>query len=271
MIIIGEKINATRKAINAAISARDEVFILETARQQIQAGANYLDVNGGSPDPKQEVANMEWLVGLLQANFGVPLCIDSANPRAMQAGLSLAKAKPIMNSISLEKERLGKFLPTAGKFDCMVVALCMSDAGMPCGVDDRVERAALLVEKLVGAGKKLEDIIIDPCFLPVSAQPEDGKKVCQAIAQIKQKFPQVHVGGGLSNASFGLPERRLINLAMVASAVFNGMDVALVDPCAPGMVAMILATEVVSGADSWCANYVSAYRAGRFGKPTEKA
>ncbi|KPK82912.1 MAG: hypothetical protein AMJ81_08875 [Phycisphaerae bacterium SM23_33] len=266
MIIIGEKINATRKSIAAAIQARDGEHIIQVAREQVAAGADYLDLNGGSPQPQAEVENMKWLVELVQAHVEVPLCIDSANPAAIEAGLSLAKAKPIVNSVSLEPGRLESLLPILSARECMVIGLCMSEEGMPTGTDDRLERAGRLVEALTGAGKQMDEIILDPCFLPVSAQPGAGRAVCEAIARIRREFPPVHVGGGLSNVSFGLPQRRLVNLAMVVSAVYCGMDAALIDPGSPMMLPLILAAEVVTGADEWCAQYVAAYRQGRLGQ-----
>ncbi|HET6430166.1 MAG TPA: dihydropteroate synthase [Phycisphaerae bacterium] len=263
MIIIGEKINATRKSIAAAIEARDADAIVAVATAQVAAGADYLDLNGGDPNPAAEVENMKWLVELVQAHTDAPLSLDSANPDAIRAGLELAKAKPIVNSVSLEPDRLAAFLPILAAGECMVVALLMSEAGMPTGVDDRLQRARELIGRLTGAGKAMEEIIVDPCFLPVSATPGSGRDVCRAIAAIKAEFPEVHVGGGLSNVSFGLPQRKLVNLAMVAAAVYSGMDTALIDPSTPMMVPLILATEVVSGADEWCANYVAAYREGK--------
>lgn len=263
MIIIGEKINATRKSIAAAIAARDGEHILQVAAEQVAAGADYLDLNGGSPQPQAEVENMKWLVELVQARVDVPLCIDSANPQAIEAGLSLARAKPIVNSVTLEAGRLESLMSVVAGRECMVIGLCLSDEGTPAGVDDRLERARRLIEALTAAGRQMDEIIIDPCFLPVSAQPGAGRMVCEAIAAIRREFPRVHIGGGLSNVSFGLPQRRLINLAMVASAVCSGMDVALIDPCSPMMVPLTLAAEAVSGADEWCAGYVAAYREGR--------
>lgn len=263
MIIIGEKINATRKAIAAAIAAHDEAHIVKIAREQVEAGATYLDINGGDPKPGAEEANMEWLVNLVQANVDVPLCIDSANPKAIELGLKLAKAKPIVNSVSLEKERLEAFLPILSKHNCMVVALCMSDEGMPTGAEDRVARAGKLIEAMKSAGKQVEEVIIDPCFFPVSAEPKSAMQVCQAIAQIKHNHPGVHIGGGLSNVSYGLPGRKYINLAMVAACVYHGMDAALIDPCTPAMVPLMLAGEVLTGVDEWCANWVSTHRAGK--------
>jgi len=265
MIVIGEKINATRKSIAAAIEARDADAIAAVAAEQVRAGADYLDLNGGNPDPAAEVANMKWLVELAQAHTDVPLSLDSANPDAIRAGLELAKAKPIVNSVSLEPERLAAFLPILADSECMVIALLMSDAGMPTGVDDRLGRARELIGRLTDAGKALEEIIVDPCFLPVSATPGSGRHVCDAIAGIKAEFPGVHVGGGLSNVSFGLPARRLVNLAMVTAAVYCGMDAAIIDPATPMMLPLIRAAEVISGADEWCADYVGAYREGKLG------
>jgi len=265
VIIIGEKINATRKSIAEAISARDEGHIIATAREQVAAGADYIDLNGGDPNPETEVANMEWLVKLVQDNVDVPICLDSSNVKAIEAGLALASSKPIVNSVTLEPERLESFLPVLSEHECMVVGLCISDEGMPRGVDDRLERSVRLIEQLRGIGKKMDEIIIDPAFLPASAEPDSGKVVCQAIAKIREKFPEVHIGGGLSNVSFGLPKRKYINLAMVSMAIYSGMDAAIIDPCTPYMVPMILAAEAVCGTDQWCANYISAYRDGRLG------
>lgn len=263
MIIIGEKINATRKSIARAIQARDAQAVAQVASAQAAAGADYLDLNGGDPDPAAEVENMKWLVELVQQRLDTPLCIDSANPQAVEAGLALAKAKPIVNSVSLETERLQSFLPIISRHECMVIALCVSDAGMPTGADDRVATAGGLVEAITGAGKSPDQIIVDPCFVPVATQPEAAAAVCQAIARIRREYPQVHVGGGLSNVSFGLPNRRLINQAMLVWAIAAGMDAVIIDPTAPGVVGSILAAEVISGADEWCAKYVGAYRAGK--------
>ena len=263
MIIIGEKINATRKTIAAAIAGRDEQFIIKTVAEQADAGANYIDLNGGDPNPQAEVANMEWLVKLVQSNTDLPLCLDSASVDAIKVGLSLAEKKPIVNSVSLEAERLEAFLPVLTERECMVIALCMSDDGMPKSADDRVERAGRLIEQLGGIGKKPDEIIIDPCFVPVSTDPNAARYVCESIRIIHEKFPDVHIGGGLSNVSFGLPKRKYINLAMLAASVYNGMDAAIIDPCTPYMVPLILAGEVISAADQWCANYVGAHRDGR--------
>ncbi len=260
MIIIGEKINATRKSIAAALEARDEEMIIKTAREQAEAGAHYIDVNGGDPREGQEAKNMEWLVNLVQANVDKPLAIDTADVNAMRVGLSLAKHRPILNSISLESDRLGPMLPIVKEFDCMVVALLMSDSGTPCGVDDRMQNAETLVGKLVDAGKQISDIIIDPCFLPVSTDNQAGRRVIDAIAKIRETWPEIHIGGGCSNISFGLPKRKLVNFALLTQAIYHGMDAGLIDPCIEGIVPCILAAEACAGKDDFCMNYVMAMK-----------
>ena len=243
MIIIGEKINATRKAIAKALEERDEQHIIATAVEQAEAGADYIDLNGGDPREGKEAENMAWLVELVQSNTDTPLAIDSADPAAAKVGLAAAKAKPIFNSVSLESERLDIMLPLAGEFDCMVVGLLMSDAGPPKQVEDRLANARALVEKLTGVGKAIMD----------------------AIAAIRAEWPEIHIGGGLSNISFGLPKRRLVNLTALAQAIGAGMDAAITDPCTPGMFATIRAAEAIAGLDDYCMNYVTAEREGKLG------
>ena len=260
MIIIGEKINATRKKIAAALEARDADHIVQVAKAQADAGADYIDVNGGDPREGREAENMAWLMELVQAAMDRPVAVDSANPEAVEIGLSMAATKPILNSVSLEADRLGTLMPLVEKHECMVVALLMSDEGTPSRVDDRMASAEELIGHLAAAGKKIDEIIVDPCFLPVSADAASGKVLIEAIAAIRRKWPDVHIGGGLSNISYGLPQRRLVNMAAVAQCIYAGMDAAIIDPCAEGMVGAILAAEAIVGRDDFCMNYVTRMR-----------
>jgi len=267
MIIIGEKINATRKSIAAALQARDADALIRVAVEQAGAGADYIDVNCGDPREGMEAENMAWVMDLVQANTELPVAVDSADPQAMKVGLVKADKKPILNSISLEADRLDPMLPIAAEHECMVVALLMSDAGTPSGVDDRLSNAQALIDKLTGVGKKIDEIIIDPCFLPVSTDTTVGRNVVNAIGRIHREWPEIHVGGGCSNISFGLPKRKFVNFAMLSQAIFHGMDVGLIDPCVPGIMATIYAAEAVAGRDEFCMNYVMADREGRLGDP----
>lgn len=145
----------------------------------------------------------------------------------------------------------------------MVVALLMSDEGTPSRVDDRLQRAETLIGKLTGIGKKVSDLIVDPCFLPVSADPASGRHVIDAIAEIHRRWPEIHIGGGCSNISFGLPKRKYVNFALLAQAIYHGMDTGIIDPCVPGIIPAILAAEAVAARDEFCMNYVMAEREGK--------
>ena len=211
MIIIGEKINATRKQVAAAIANNDKSTIETLATEQTIAGASFLDLNGG--DPSREIENLSWLIDVVQNVTDLPISLDSANPLAIEAGLKKVKKKPLLNSISLEKDRLTKFLPLAQNHDCNVVALLMSDKGVPTGIDDRLMMAEELVGKLIDVGKKESEIFIDPCFLTVYTEPNAGLDLLEAIRKIRKRWPEIHISGGVSNASHGLPARKWINQA----------------------------------------------------------
>ena len=213
MIIIGEKINATRKAIATALEARDAQTILQTAREQLQAGRHYLDVNGGDPRPGREAKNMAWLMETGPGPTSTrPLCIDSANPQAVKTGLSMAKKKPILNSISLESTDWNRSA-LLEQFDCMVIGLLMSDQGAAHRRGRPPGHAAKLIERLTGGrARRCEDIIIDPASCPSGHRRLSGRAVIDAIAAIHSRWPEVHIGGGCSNISFGLPKRQVHQL-----------------------------------------------------------
>ena len=262
MIIVGEKINATRKRIAQACQEQDAGLIIQTVSEQAQAGANYIDVNAGLPG--KEVRTMEWLVGLVQANTDLPLMLDSSDASAIKKGLQLVKKKPIVNSISMEKDRLQRFTPLIKNHDCAVVGLCVSDAGMPAGVDDRLSVADTLIEHLTKTcGKKLDEIYLDLCVFPVSAQPKAPMDMALAIEKVMAKYPGVHTIAGLSNVSFGLPARSVLNLTFLTILISRGLDAAICDPNCPGLLATIAAAELLSNRDEFAMNYITAHRQGK--------
>ena len=262
MLIVGEKINATRKRIGEACNQRDAELIIQTVTEQAEAGANYIDVNAGLAG--KEVQTMEWLLELVQKTTDLPIMLDSSDVEAMKKGLQLAKQKPIVNSISMEKERLASFTPLLKEHDCGVVGLCVSDAGMPSGVDDRLATAEALIEHLIKTcGKKIEDIYLDLAVFPVSAEPKAPMDLAMAIEKIMAKYPGVHTIAGLSNVSFGLPERRLLNLSFLTILISRGLDAAICDPNCPGLQATIAAAELLSNRDEFAMNYITAHREGK--------
>ena len=261
MFIIGELINSTRKRIRAAVEARDAAYIKEIAIRQARAGASMLDVNGGVVG--QEPECLSWLVGVIQDEVDLPLCLDSADPAALRAALPLCKKPAMINSISIEGDRFNSVLPLVKDFKTKVIALCMGEYGPPAGVEDRVEIASKLVDRLTAAGVALDDIYVDACVLPISTGPEHGPALANAIGQIMARYPGVHTSVGLSNASFGLPVRKLLNETLIVLLMARGLDTAIADPCDRQMMANIAAAEALLGRDEYCVDYLKAFRAGK--------
>jgi 5-methyltetrahydrofolate--homocysteine methyltransferase len=262
MFIVGERINASRKMIKPAIENRDADFIVKEASDQAKAGADLVDVNAGVFVNK-EVEYLPWLVETIQAKVDVRLCIDSPDPKAIEAALAVHKGQAMINSISLEKERFESLLPLIGKYNAKVVALCMTDTGMPKTADERFDIASELVEKLTKADVPLGDIYVDPLVMAVSTDSSFGIEFLQAVRLIMQGHPGVHTICGLSNISFGLPLRSQINQAFAIMGMTMGLDGLIIDPLDKRMMAGILTAETLLGRDQYCAEYLKAYRDGR--------
>ena len=263
MIIIGELINASRKAIGAAIEAQDADAIQQVAKDQSEAGADFIDVNAGIFVGK-EPQYLKWLVQTVQEVTDTPCAIDSPDPAAIEAALNVHKGIPMINSISLEKERHDNLMPIVAGTDMKVIALCMSDEGMPQTVDDRLKIAEKLVNGLVQNNVSIENIFVDPLVQPLSVNDLFGLEFLNAIELIMKRFEGVHTACGLSNISYGLPARKFMNQTFMAMAIAKGLDGAIVNPLDKKMMANIIAAEALVGKDNFCMDYLKAYRAGLF-------
>ncbi|HSW49912.1 MAG TPA: dihydropteroate synthase [Bryobacteraceae bacterium] len=265
MYLIGELINSTRKRIREAVLARDAGYIREVAVKQRDAGAGRLDVNGGVAG--QEAECLKWLVGVVQEAVDLPLCLDSSDAEALRAALPLVKGQPMINSITDEEARFAAILPLLKEYGAKVIALSMGASGPPSGLEDRVATGSRLVDRLTAGGIALDDIYVDPCVLPVSTGPEHGRAVAGAVGEIMARYPGMHTSVGLSNVSFGLPVRKLLNQTFLVLLVSRGLDAAIVDPCDRQLMANLAAAEALLGRDEYCAGYLKAYRAGRLEPP----
>ena len=263
MIIIRELINASRKAIGAAIEAGDTEAVQKVAKDQAEAGADFIDVNAGIFVGK-EPQYLKWLVQTVQEVTDTPCAIDSPDPAAIEAALKVHKGIPMINSISLEKERYEKLMPIIAGTDMRVIALCMSDEGMPQTVDDQLKIADKLVNGLVQNNVSIENIFVDPLVQPLSVNDLFGLEFLNAIELIMKRFEGVHTACGLSNISYGLPVRKFMNQTFMAMAIAKGLDGAIVNPLDKKMMANIIAAEALVGKDNFCMDYLKAYRAGLF-------
>ncbi len=262
MIIIGEKINSTLKAIRPAMENYDADAIKDLAKRQYEAGATYIDVNAGM-FINDEPERLEWLVKTVQETVSAPLAIDSPNPVALRRALEANKnTKPLINSISDESKRFNAVMPLVAEFKTGVVALCMDDTGMPETIKDRLTIAQRLIGKLTKEGVKLDDIYIDPLVRPVGTGSHYGTVAIETIRQVKAEFPEVHIACGLSNISFGIPCRKLMNQAFLVAAMGAGMDGAIMDPLDKKLMSFVYAAEALFGLDDFCVEYLTKYREG---------
>jgi 5-methyltetrahydrofolate--homocysteine methyltransferase len=265
MLIIAERINSTRKSVAKAVSERDEAFIRDLAERQAAAGADFLDVNAGA-FPSDEAEHLKWLVTVCQDAVDIPLSLDSPSPDALKAALPLVKKPPFINSITGEASRIEQVVPLVVEHEANVICLSMDEGGMPETAADRVEVAKKTVATLEKMGVPAERMFCDPLVQPVSTNSEYGPLVLDTIGGIREALPEVHIICGLSNVSFGLPQRKLVNRNFLSMCVARGLDAAILDPLDDLLMANMHASEMLAGRDEYCMNYLGAHKEGKLGE-----
>lgn len=266
MTIIGEKINGAIPSVGQAIAARDEGFIRKLARRQADAGAEYLDVCAGTR-PDQEYDALAWLIGIVQSETDVPLCLDSPDARMIERVMPLVKdPRGILNSVSLEGDKCDVLFPLMKGTEWKVVALTCDGGGVSTTIDRKVAIADELVRKAAAYDIGPERLFIDPMVMALSAVNDSMLSFMEALRKIKAAHPTVRTTSGLSNISFGMPYRKAVNIGFLTLALYAGMDSAIIDPTNAETYAAILAAEALVGKDRFMRNYNKAYRAGRIGQ-----
>ena len=264
MIIIGEKINGAIPSVAEAIAKRDGDFIRNLAIRQTEAGADYLDVCAGTA-PELERDALLWLLDIVQAASDKPICIDSPDPEVLCDVLPNIKAPGIINSVSGEGKKCEMIYPILAESEWKVIALTCDDAGIPADAQRKIDIGLSLIERAGEYGIAPDRIFIDPLVLSLSVVNDALLNFLEAIRQISEKHPTVHFTSGLSNISFGMPKRKLINQNFLAFALQAGMDSAIMDPTDKVLYAGILAVEALLGRDKYCRSYNKAYRSGKLG------
>ncbi|WP_373485584.1 methyltetrahydrofolate cobalamin methyltransferase [Acetobacterium malicum] len=264
MIIIGEKINGSIPAVKEAIEKRDAAFIADRAVKQTVAGAHFIDVCA-STAPEFEIETLKWLMEVVQDATDTPLCIDSPNPRVIEAVFKYANKPGMLNSISEEGDKCAILLPLMEGNSWEVVGLTCDNKGIPNDVETKVAITRTMVEKAAHYGITPDRIHIDPCVMALSTENNSLLNFTQEIRAIKEMYPTIHVTGAISNISFGLPVRSLLNKTGMAFAIQAGMDSAVLDPLNREMMGTIFATYALMGQDRHCRKYSKAYRAGQIG------
>ncbi len=266
--VIGERINPTgKKLFKQALINNDMNYILNQALSQAQAGAHILDVNVGLPEI-DEKEMMVKTVKALQSITDLPLQIDSSNPEVIEAALRIYNGKAIVNSVNGEDKSLHTVLPIVKKYGAAVVGLTLDEKGIPALAQERVAIAEKIINTALSYGIKREDIYIDCLTLTASAEQDKVEETLKAVETVKEKFG-VHTVLGVSNISFGLPNRELINKTFLALALGRGLDLPIINPNVQEMMNIINAYNVLSNKDKNAESYIGKYSLEVQEKPAE--
>ena len=257
--IIGERINPTgRKAVLEALQAGNFEIIRKDAIDQVAAGATVLDINAGVPGA-DEPALIKRIIQNVCEVVDVPLCIDTANPRALEAALSVYEGKALINSVNGEEKSLAAVLPLAREYGASVIGLCMDDNGIPKTASERLAVAARIIERALKHGMKVEDIVIDPLAMAMSADSNSGRIALDTIELVIKQFG-VNISMGASNISFGMPDRKYINATFIAMAIHAGLTCPITNPLLAEVNAAVLAADLSMGRDEYGMRWIKAYR-----------
>jgi 5-methyltetrahydrofolate--homocysteine methyltransferase len=259
VVIIGERINPTgRKKLMAALQAGNLDVVRDDARAQVEAGAAVLDVNAGVPGA-DEPELMRQMIQAVREVTDIPLCIDSPNPKTLEAGLRAYDGKALVNSVNGEEKSLETILPLAKEYNAAVIGLAMDDDGIPQTAEKRLEIAGKIIERAESLGILRSDVIIDPLVLAVCTDQQAGRTTLTAVRLIVAEFG-VNITMGASNISHGLPDRAPINGAFLAMAIACGLTCPITNPLSKAVREAVLASNLLMGHDEWAMNWMTYYR-----------
>lgn len=264
MLVIGERINASNRSIAEAIARRDEEYVANLAKAQVATGVDFIDINVGTGySPGQDAATMGWLVEVVQAATDKPLAIDSDVPRVIEAALVKYQGdRLIINSVNAEPEKLESVGRLAADRQAWLVALAMGAEGIPNRVEGRLAACELILTHLSRLGVQAEQVFFDPLVLPIAVDSNQGLVTLKTIEEIKSRYPAARTVMGLSNVSYGMPNRKLINRAFLLMAACVGLDAVILDPLDAQMMSLVKAADMLMGKDPSCRNYLRAHRKG---------
>lgn len=261
--VIGERINPTgRKKLAAEMQAGNFDTVIKDALEQVAAGATMLDINAGvtSVNPNEtEPGLLVQTLEIVQGLVNIPLAIDSSVTAAIEAGLKVAKGRPLVNSVTGEEEKLEAILPLVKKYNVPVVAISNDETGISMDPDVRFAVAKKIVERAADYGIPAHDIVVDPLVMPIGALGDAGRQVFQLLYRLRNEL-KVNTTCGLSNISFGLPHRHGINAGFIPMVIGAGMTSAIMNPCRPQEMEAVRAANVLNGTDSNCTNWIMTYR-----------
>lgn len=264
MIIIGEKINGSIPAVAEAIAKRDSQFIKDRAKMQETAGATYIDCCASVPEA-EEPETLKWMIDCIQEVTDLPISLDSPSADVLAQVFPYCKRPGIINSVSGEGNKIDTIFPLIADTKWQVICLLSDDTGIPKCAADRLRVFDHIIAKANEYGIKPNRLHIDP-LVEMLCTSEDGIAMnVEVISTIRKQYPDIHITAAVSNISFNLPVRKMINLGFTVLAMNAGLDSAILDPTNRDMMGVIYATEALLGMDDYCMEYISAYREGLFG------
>jgi len=267
VILIGEKLNGSIPTCAAAICARDDSYIIDMAKRQAEANVDYIDCCASVRE--NELETLSWMIDAIQSVTDCPIALDSPDVSVIIDAMPLCKRPGLFNSVSGEGDKIEKAFPVLAKPEnhkWHVMALLCDDTGIPKTAEKRIEVFNIIMAKASEYGIADDRLHIDPAveMLCTADDGEGALLIFDVMKYIKKSHPNVHISGAISNISFNLPVRRLVNQAFATLAIGAGMDSAVLDPLNKDLRGVILAAEALLGLDDYCAEYVSAFREGIF-------
>lgn len=257
VVIIGECINPTRrKKLVSTLQEGDFNYVLELAESQINAGADVLDVNVGFPGV-DDVKLLPEVVRAIKDKFDVPLCLDSPNPKAIEAALKAAGGKCLINSVNGEERSMNALLPVAKEYGAAVIGLAMDDDGITNDPEKRLAIAGKILERAAKIGIAAENVVIDPLAMAVSADPRACLVTLETIKLVHQKLG-LNITQGASNISFGLPGREVLNSSFMALSILNGLTCPIANP--EKISSIVRATDLILGRDDYAVRFVEYFQ-----------
>ncbi len=258
-VVVGERINPTgRKQMLAALQAGNFEQVKADALAQVAAGAQVLDINAGVPGA-DETQLLQQVMATVMDVTDAPLCIDTADSDALAGALSAYEGKALVNSVNGEASALERTLPLVKEHGAAVIGLCMDENGIPPTAEDRLRVAAKILDHAGRRGIPPEDVVIDPLALTMGSDSNAGKIALDTIALVVAEFG-VNVTMGVSNISFGMPERKHINSTYIAMAILAGLTCPITNPMVPEVQLAILAADLSMGRDEYGMDWIKAYR-----------
>ncbi|HUV36994.1 MAG TPA: dihydropteroate synthase [Patescibacteria group bacterium] len=264
ILLIGERINSTNKRIRQILEIRDETALLHVAREQVQGGASFIDINA-SMLMKEEEQTLRWAAGCITAVMDVGVSLDSPNIDVLSGVLPEIRGRVMLNSFTCDEEPLERAINAIAGYGASVIVMLKSRDGIPETVDGRMHLAGRIAAAADAAGASPSRIYIDPVFSPIATSANGMQVTLATLGALRASFPGYHRIGGLSNVSYGMPKRKLINRTSLAMVLSHGLDAVICDTTDPALMETAMASGTIIGLDPGCRRFLQSYREKRFG------